>query len=360
MRIIYNYTFNVTKKLKREEMIPLIIGYLNNNNLSYKNLYFSLDCYKMNESHRKTYFEKLCNSDMFWAKYKTQYASDIAKNTDVIGVTNLENNSWVCNEVDRNTDCNLLIDKIQKQLIEMPKSTCNYRISFNDINWDSSSDNVLNIQDPWTSSLYPLSSNITLWKDYLNNRFITLNFEMNVSNYEKYINDFAKETDCSYSKEVTFVLDDLEKEKYSEANKSLKELMENIDRKVEVSQYEQLINDRLQIKSILQKTFKDTDFKLENATNGSYSYSYIDNYNNKINILFDYEKTSRKIGATLTYFGAGYKHFIKFYDIDKEISNNIIQEYALGVLDKTQMFCKEYVPVIIEKYKETPAWFSWD
>ena len=55
-----------------------------------------------------------------------------------------------------------------------------------------------------------------------------------------------------------------------------------------------------------------TYFKLENASNGSYSYSYIDKYNNKINILFDYEKTSRKFGATLTYFGAGYKHYIKF------------------------------------------------
>ena len=46
MRIIYNYTFNISKKLKREEMIPIILGFLNNNNLSYKDVYFSLDCYK--------------------------------------------------------------------------------------------------------------------------------------------------------------------------------------------------------------------------------------------------------------------------------------------------------------------------
>lgn len=360
MRIIYNYTFNVTKKIKREEMIPLLLEYFKTNNLSYKEVYFRLDCYKEKGSNRKTYFEKLCDRDMFWEKYNTQYECDIAKNTEVIGVTNLEKNSWICNEVDRYIDRKELIDKIQKQLIEMPKSACNYRISFNDIKWSSSNNTSLEIQDQWTSSLYPLSSNITLWKDYLDNRFITLNFEMNISDYEKYITSFAKVTDCSYSKDVTFVLDELEKEKYSESYKFVKVLLDNIDRKVNLSQSEQLINEKLQIKSSLQKIFKMTDFKLENASNGSYSYSYIDKYNNKINILFDYEKTSRKFGATLTYFGAAYKHYIKFLDIDKEISNSIIQEYALGVLDKTKMFCNDYVPIIIEKYNKTPDWFCWN
>ena len=360
MRIIYNYTFNVTKKLNRQELLPFLEEYLKNNNIKYKNILFSLYCYKMNDTHKMTYFEKLCANDKYWDKYKTLYDCNIAKNTYVSGVSNLENDSWICNDLYINDDLNQLIEKIQSQLIEMPKTTCNYRISFNDIYWDSASNLELDIQDSWTSSLYPLSSNITLWKDYLDNRFITLNFEMYITNYDIYLEKFFNAIDCPYYKTVTFVLDNKEKENYNNANNSINRLLNRIDRKIDLNHVENINIDRLHIKQTLQSIFKTTNFKLESVNNGSYSFSNIDKYNNKINILFDYDKSSKSFGATLSYSGVGYKHSIKFYDIDKKISDSIIQEYVIGVIQNIELFIHDYVPIIVEKYNKTPEWLKWD
>ena len=133
-----------------------------------------------------------------------------------------------------------------------------------------------------------------------------------------------------------------------------------IDRKIDLNHVENINSDRLHIKQTLQSIFKTTNFKLESVNNGSYSFSNIDKYNNKINILFDYEKSSKSFGATLSYSGVGYKHSIKFYDIDKKISDSIIQEYVIGVIQNIELFIHDYVPIIVEKYNKTPEWLKWD
>lgn len=69
LRIIYNYIFDVTKKLRREELIPCILHFMQQNNLKYENVLFELSSYKDNRRKGKTYFEKLWEKDLFWRKY---------------------------------------------------------------------------------------------------------------------------------------------------------------------------------------------------------------------------------------------------------------------------------------------------
>ncbi len=77
-------------------------------------------------------------------------------------------------------------------------------------------------------------------------------------------------------------------------------------------------------------------------------------------ISFDYERESKCFGATLTYEGAGYKHFVNYHDIKNVLSDSVIYQYALAVLKEVRFFEKKYVPLIVESYGETPSWFKWD
>ncbi len=228
-------------------MIPFLLDFFENNNLKYKDILFKLFCYKLKDSKRENYFEKLCAKDIFWNKYQTVYDSDIAKDTYVTGVTNLENESWRRKSIGMDDEMQMLIDKIQDQFEGMPKTGCNYRLAFNEMTWSISEKKAKEIHDQWTSHLYPLSSNVTVWEDYLRKRYITLNFEMNIEKHDMYVNALLKEIDCPCKKEVTFVLDDSEKEKYSNANILIRNLLNEINRDIELEKAETLVNDNLHI-----------------------------------------------------------------------------------------------------------------
>lgn len=356
MRIIYNYIFNVTSLLDRKEMVPYVIGFLERERLSYQDILFNLSGYKLKDAKRKNYYEKLCERDSFWEKYQYVSKVEYAKDTYSIGVSNLDGGRWNRREIKLGDDNTELLNKIKEQLEVMPKD--GYRVAFNDINWFSSGTQDLPLEDSETPRLYPLSSNITLWEDYMHKRYIVLNFEMTGEDCEKYVNDFLNQLECPYEKEVLFVRDEDEKASYHKAYREVKSLLAKINTTICVDETE---NEKktIHIKKMLESVFGDAGFQLGGITNGLYEFYKIDCYNHLLLLYFDYEKTNKAFGATLTYKGNGYKHSVMYSDMKAVLCDENIKKYALGILKSTHTFEEQYAPVIAGKYAAMPSWFEW-
>lgn len=356
MRIIYNYIFNVTKLIERKEMIPHVINFLEKEGLCYQDILFELDNYKLKGAKRKNYYEKLCEQDIFWEKYKFIYEDDYEKGTYRIGVSNLKDESWERREIEQGEEDTELLDKLQEQLELMPKNW--YSLAFNDINWFSTKEQGLAIENPGTPSLYPLSSNITIWEDYQHKRYIVLNFEMQGEDCGKYVNDFSKGLECPYEKEVLFVKDQVEEKSYSKAYREVESLLKKINTKICIDATEN-VKKAVHTKKMLEAVLPDAGFRLSGITNGLYEFFKIDHYNHLLMLYFDYEKTSKSFGATLSYYGNGFKHSIMYSDMKALLCDENIKKYTMEILKSIYTFEEQYVPVIAGKYTAMPSWFEW-
>lgn len=357
MRIIYNYIFDVTKIMKREEVLSCVLDFIQRNTLIYEDVLFKLSTYKDSNAKRKTYFEKICEKDIFWEKYRTIYKSDIAKETFVVGVSNLKEGRWIKREIDEHDTHKALLDKLDEQLKSMPNYS--YKIAFNDISWFSEADIGKLLRGFSTSEVYPLSSNITIMKYYPEKIYISLNFEMcsAYANHKTYVDDFSNQTGCKYWKEIQFVKDQAELEEYSRAHLQVNRLLRQIkDTKINIDTFPNQAVGRLHIKKILEKVF-GMDVRFEG--NGLYEIDQIDKYRNKLNIFFDYDKELRVFSATLRYFGMGFKHAVCYSAIQPLLCDNAIKQYAEKVRIEVDRFIKDYVPVIAGYYEPLPEWFEW-
>ena len=93
MRILYVYEFDVTKKLKREEVIEFVFNYMKGSDLSYQDICFQLHDYKLKDAKRKNYLEKLVKTDTFWRKYYSEYDVEFAKSSLNLSLSNLYQDS---------------------------------------------------------------------------------------------------------------------------------------------------------------------------------------------------------------------------------------------------------------------------
>lgn len=344
-------------------MIPFVHDFLRGNGLQYKELLFNLRNYKEHFSKRKVYFEKLCEKDSFWKKYKTVYLFEHAKHTDVITLSNIEKDGWdLRRNITGRDEIVEVRDKLQEQLEVMPKTSCYYEMAFHQINWFCDRTESKSVRDSWCSSLYPLSSNITIWKDYLGKRYIVLNFEMETGDIDlcnKYVEGFAAKTGCSYKKEIDFVLSEEEKKLYAKNKEYVRNLIVGYERSISIED-SSAEKSNLHIKNVLKRVFTGTKFQLGDIENGVYEIYKIDSYNNKFQILFDYDRENRSGGAVFYYIGMGFRHFVDLPEIEVYLTDESIECYMRKVYDKTVQFEVEYVPLIMEKYPDTPKWFIWD
>lgn len=356
LRIIYNYIFDATKVMKREEVLPCVLEFIQRNALIYEDLLFKLSTYKDSNAKRKTYFEKLCEKDAFWRKYRVKYQSDIAKETFVDGVSNLKEGKWIKRKIDERDAHKVVLDKLGEQLKAMPKYS--YEIVFNDISWFPEAVFGKPLMVPGTTEVYPLSSNITIMKYYPEKIYIALNFEMcsAYTNHKMYVDDFSKQIGCAYLKEIQFVKDEVEREEYSRAYLQANKILRQIEyTKVNIDSSSNQAVENLYIKKILKKVF-GTEVKLEG---GIYEICKIDKYRNKISIHFDYDKQLRSLSAVLIYMGMGFKYVVHYSEIKPLLCDDSVKQYAEKVYSEAERFISKYVPLIIGYYEPLPEWFEW-
>lgn len=359
MRVVYNYIFDVTKKLKRKELIPCVLRFVAKNNLIYEDLLFELSGYKSYGLKKKTYFERLCESDLFWSAYESDYMCGFVKNTSVIGVSNLEKGEWIIKRVEKQKSEKELIGKLQEQLCVMPKN--NYRIVFNDIKWFDfdNSKGILSVKG--TPQLYPLSSNITIMNTYPQKSCIILSFEMcsELKEHKLYVEDFMEEIKCSYIKEVQFVKSEVEEKKYSIAYSKINERLKDIQNTIIRVDNNLCKNaNQLHIKKILADVFCEAKLNYEGT--GVYEVYVIDKNKNKLAVYFDYDKELRSLCATLTYKGMGYKYSVRYSEVKSILCDDVIRQYAIKVRREIEKFVNDYVPQIVIFYESVPDWYEWE
>lgn len=359
MRILYQYIFDVTKKWKRDELIPFVLQFMQKNSLKYADVLFELSTYKDKRKNRKTYFEKLCEKDIFWQKYSEEYKCSFAKDTYYSGVSNLKEGEWIKRTLEKEDALNKIISKLEEQLKVMPQDS--YKIAFNNIKEFGG----VNTEYPWIAPgvprRYPLSSNITILKDYPQKRHIVLSFEMSgeCKNHRQYVEAFSDWTGCSYTKEVQFVKDDAEQEIYAEAYSQINKILGQIkNTKINMETIQCSDVKRLHIKKILANVFSDMELKYEG--NGVYDIEKIDTWRNKLTIYFDYDRELRCLSATLAYRGLGYKYGVMYSAVKPVLCDRMIEIYAEKVRDEVERFKKEYVPIITGYYKPMPEWYEWE
>ena len=356
MRILYNYIFDVTKIIKRDEMLSYVQEFIRKNSLEYKDVLFELSTYKDSTSKRKNYLEKLCKNDSFWKKYEISYPCDVAKNTDIVGVSNLQDGSWIKRNIEVDKPCDIVV-KLDEQLKAMPQY--GYKIAFNDISWFHADEVKRPLMASGTPVLYPLSSNITIMDDYPQKAYIVLNFEMcdKYKNHKVYVEDFSDLIKCACDKEILFVKDEMEVEEYSRAFSQVNNLLSEIkNTKINITPITQEPQ-RLHIKKILEDTFLDMNVKYQG--NGLYEIEKMDKYKNKLIVYFDYDKELHCLSATLTYMGMGFKHGVFYSQIKPLLCDDSMRQYAEKVHSEVDRFISEYIPLIIGYYKPLPEWFEW-
>lgn len=359
LRVVYNYIFDVTKKLTRKELIPCVLRFIQKNNLKYENLLFELSEYKSHELNKKTYFEKLCESDSFWSVYKSAYICGFVKNTSVIGVSNLEQGEWILKKVEKQKSEKELIEKLQEQLSMMPKN--NYRIVFNDMSWFNFDNCKGELSVRGTAKLYPLSSNVTIMNQYPQKSCIILSFEMcsELKEHNLYVEDFREELKCSYTKEIHFVKNEAEEKKYSIAYTKINEQLKDIQNTIIcVDNILRKNANQLHIKKILTDVFCGAKLNYEGT--GVYEVYVIDKNKNKLAVYFDYDKEIRSLCATLTYKGMGYKYSVRYSEVKSISCDDIIRQYATKVRCEIEKFVNDYVPQIIMFYEPVPDWYEWE
>lgn len=358
MRIIYNYIFDVTNCLKRDELIAFVVNFMKKNNITFQNVLFEISTYKKNDAKRLTYFEKLCEKDLFWRKYRDEYDCSYAKNTKIVGISNLIEGNWRKREIEKEDDKDEIVNKLKEQLGEMPE--CSYKIAFNEIRWFRGEKTKYPFTASGVPELYPLSSNITVMNIYPDKRNIILNFEMNseLKEYRKYIDDFCCLTGCTYTKDIQFVKNEKEREEYLKARLQISKLLEEIENttiNIDYSRYRE--KQSLHIKKTLKDIF--CAMKLQYQGNGLYEIYTVDRYRNKLTIYFDYDKEQRSMCGTLSYRGVGFKYSIKYSEIKLVVCDEDIRQYASKVYDEVGKFVEKYVPQIMKFYKPAPQWFEW-
>lgn len=342
--------------MKREEVLSCVLEFIQRNALTYRDLFFKLYTFKDGNAKRKTYFEKLCERDTFWEKYKLQFPSDTAKDTFEEGVFNLEGDKWIKRKIHEQDAHEVILDKLDEQLRAMPRDC--YKIVFNDISWFPEAVFGKPLMALGASIVYPLSSNITIMDDYPQKICIALNFEMcsTYTNHKMYVDDFANQIGCAYLKEIQFVQDEAEREKNSRAYSQVNKILRQVEiTKVKVDTSLNQTAERVHIKKILEKVF-GTEVKLEG---GLYEICKMDKYRNKIVIYFDYDRESRALCSNLIYIGMGFRHGVFYSEIRPLLCDDSMKQYAEKVYIEVERFMSEYAPLIMEYYEPLPEWVEW-
>ena len=360
MRILYVFQFDVTKKIKRENAIEFIQNYMKSNELKYQDICFQLHEYKEKDATRKKYFEKLAEKDSFWKKYYSEYEVDFAKSSLNVILSNLNQGNW--ERLDIEDDLDVLLKKIDEQMSDMPKQD-GFEIVFNEINWNTKNSNSTKfpLQDLWTPTIYPLSSNITIRSLNLGTVYITFIFEMDysmVDSCKKYVFDFQEYISVKPEKDVRFVLNDEEKELHSANYLESEKILEEIDCNIVIPDVSDEKPTTLHIKKILNKKLAEAGFEFYSLENRVYEYRKVDRYNNLMDLFFDYDR--KCLGATLSYRGAAYKKSLLFNDVTNLICDEQIELYTDAVIEKCKEFEEKCVEKLVNLYGTTPAWFEWD
>lgn len=359
MRVIYNYVFDITKKLKRNELISFVLQFIEKNDLTYDDVLFDFYTYKDYKLMRKSYFEKLCEKDKFWDTYKNEYECGFVKNTNVVGVSNLEKGEWVIRNIEDDNDRNIIISKLEEQLDVMPRY--NYKIVFNNIKWYGVDNSKKVLISPGVPRLYPLSSSITIMNTFPQKTHIVLSFEMcnELKEHRLYVESFLEASGCSYIKEVQFVRTEEEQEKNISNSAQVNKLLRKIeDTKICIENTSYQNKSQLHVKKVLEDVFCEMTTKYEG--NGVYEVYLIDENNNKLVLCFDYEREYRSLCATLAYKGMGYKYGVRYSELKAISCDEVIRQYAIKVRCEMEMFMRDYVPQIIKLYEPMPDWYDWE
>ncbi len=345
MKILYRYTFPVTKALKRSEQLPCVCAFIENCKLTYRQILFDLHDLKYQTTKRKNYLEKLAEGDSFWVKTEGPCDPYLQK----ISLSGRYSAS----------EAGTATAALAKPMSDMPKM-CSYKICFDGMNWFEGSDRSETADlDKYET---PVTSNITIHNyAYNDTSYITLNFSMNEHGAEhlRFVEQFSAHlSGLPYSKETVFVSDDAEQEALRSATKQAESLLR--DRAYVDIPTQNRPSDKketLKLKDSIRKAF--ADFHVAPLGNGVYEAWRTDAYHHKLSVLFDYDRENHCFCAVLFYVGAGIKTAIHYSEIQELSGNEVLCAYLAEVYEDVREFERTYAPQLTEYYPKLPDWFEW-
>ncbi len=347
MKIVYRYRFPVTKLLTRSELIPCVLAFIENNNLTYRRILFDLNNFKSLGTKRKQYLEKLAESDSFWVKSEVPCEFDKLTSQIVLSGTYAESEKTT------------VIAELTKPMAEMP-ATCSYTICFDGMRWFDGSDR----SGAADLSKYdaPLTSNITIYNyAYNDTSYISLSFFMSEAGAEHstFVDRFSAHLPgVSYQKETYFVWDDSEKAALQAATEQAGRLLEGreyVD--IATEGHGSDPNVKLKLKDSIRNIF--SNFHFASLGNGVYEVWKTDAYRNKLSVVLDYDRENHCFIAVLFYIGAGIKTRVQYSEIQNLYSNATLCDYLTKVCDDVRTFEHVYAPHLAALYPKLPSWFEW-
>ncbi len=347
MKIVYSYIFQVTNVLKRSEIIPYVRDFIGNHQLHYRTILFDLHTFKLQNAKRKTYLEKLAESNSFWTKAESPCAFDkLTNKLSLLGTHASDEAAMVTTE-------------LKRPMSEMPK-TCSYTICFDGVEWFEGC--AGSEKADLNKHISPRTSNITLYNyAYDNTSYISLNFLMNESGTEhrRFVDLFsAYLSDLPYRKEIDFVPEHSDRELLQKASEKAKQLLDGrgaVDIPTESKASDKKA--ALKLKNSIQKAFHD--FHFVNGGNGVYEVWKTDAFRNQLMVVFDYDRENHAIMATLFYVGAGIKSAVHYSEVQDLYDNDTLLYYMRGVRDDVDAFERSCSPELAEYYPKLPTWFEW-
>ncbi len=347
MKIVYSYLFQVTKVLKRSEILSCVRDFIENHQLQYRTILFDLHTFKLQNAKRKTYLEKLAASNSFWVK--TEAPCEFDKLTNKISLSG----TYTSNET------TMVTTALKGPMSEMPM-TCSYTICFDGVEWFEGC--VTSETADLQRSISPLTSNITLYNyAYDNTSYISLNYIMNENGTEhgSFVELFSTHlSGLPYQKRIDFILDDSEKELLQKAGEKIKQLLdkrEYVDIPLPGKVSDKKVT--LKLKDSIHSIFHG--FSFINDGNGVYEVRKTDAYRNQITVVFDYDRENHAFVATLFYIGAGIKSAVHYSEVQDLYDNDTLLHYIRGVRDDVEAFERSYLPRLAEYYPKLPDWFAW-
>ncbi len=347
MKILYRYIFPVTKVLKRSEQIPCVRAFIEKSRLTYGALLFDLNDLKLQSTKRKSYLEKLAESDSFWNLTVDPCAFD--KQTNRLSL------SGVRPAIEEES----VAAALEKPMADMPKM-CSYLICFDGMEWFPGID-PLDRAD-LGKSVSPPTANISIYNyAYNDTSYIALNVPMNEHGAEhlRFVEQFSAHlAGLSYTKETVFVFSDAEQEALRTATGQAESLLRDrayVDIPMQSRPSDQ--KETLKLKDSIRKTF--VDFHFAPLGNGVYEAWRTDAYHHKLSVIFDYDRENHCFCAVLFYVGAGIKTAIHYSEIQELYSNELLCQYLAEVYEDIREFERTYAPQLTEYYPNVPSWFEW-
>ena len=348
MRIFYIYGFTYDKmKEKTVGVFDIAVKLIEKLGLSYSNCLFKINQISVNDSDPyKTLIKKYPQFGRFLLPSQTiaKYDGNTFNSRDIKNC--LEN--W------KPSDCAVNSSDIAAFSYIFTKGFSTV-FCFNEIPWFGEAKPSLE-----QIGIYPVCSGMCVEK-FSGNQNLYVSFEVDEKNHnvDEYIKRIEDELGCKYLWRKTDIYWGQDEKQSTE--KILKEQRKLIKKLEQVfgqkfSMCFEKDDTKISVSGAIKKVIKGTDFLYEGTLNGCSDINFQDEYNNQINVFFDYY--NRHLRPEINYKGAYFKINYKIQSIEAVASQSEVEQYISWVFrlvnDNLQIFEQ-----LAKAFPLSPMWLKY-